>query len=1150
MRFLLSVFIFLPFVLFAQITESFDDGNFTANPVWSGDVSFFEIVNPPVSGDGSLASSNDGQVLRSFPMAGDAVLLTSSTNSYGEWRFSIADGYNWAVSSTNDFKIILMTDNSTTADLLHGSQNFNGYYLKFDGATSDQFVLYRQSGTVSTPLIVTGYPTDVDGTSSIGRSIKVKRSAVGEWAVFIEDEFDVEATTQRGSTVIDNSHTTSQFFGIVTNITNPGAARLVYFDNLYIGPEIEDTVKPELSYLSVISDTQLDVHFSETVEQTTAETTTNYFVNNSIGNPVSATLDITDNSIVHLTFSTSFTLGLMNTMTIQNITDLNSNIINPVDEDFMYFIISPYDIVINEIMADPSPVIGLPEFEFIELHNTTPIEINLAGWMLTVGSTIKTLNTAAIPANGYIILCHPDAESLLSDFGTVLTVESFPALTNAGTTIKIEDNLGQFIDQVAYTLSWYGDGTKDDGGYTIERIDPENTCSGIGNWTASVNTAGGTPGIQNSVFASNTDNTVPFIIDLVVVNSIQLRVYFSEPVSVAEATTLSSYLVSDGFGNPYLINMYDSENKVYNMFFDSVFTSGSTYTLSVGGISDDCLNPLTHVDIEFQFYIPATHDLLICEIMADPDPVVGLPGAEYVEITNNSVYDISMVNWTFMANDYSDMIPDMRILPGEHIILCDVDDTAAFSSFGKTRGISGMSELTNSGMTLALVDETDRSIHRITYSDDWFAGSFKADGGWSLEMIDPDNPCTGEDNWKPSVSTTGGTPGVVNSVDADNPDVTPPEISHVGYYSTSIVEVFFNERIDPASINPDYYFVRGSDFVIDVIPVEPEYLSVLVYFIDYISYEQDYLDILDTITDCSGNQLITSESFGFAVPVDPAPFDIVINEVLFDPLGDGSDYIEIYNRSSNTFDLKDLRLATRDETGIIESVKEVSSESFLMAPGSYMVITEDIVNVQTQYYTPAPKLFVEAVSMPSYSNESGEVVLMDKTGEVLDDFIYNADMHYELLSSVDGVSIERIDFDVETNSEMNWHSAAQTVGFGTPAYKNSVYNDQVIGNELVNVSPEVFSPDNDGYEDILTISYKFGQAGYVANVKIFDAKGRLVIELVKGDLLGTEGTYTWDGIDRFDEKARIGAYILYFEVFDLKGNTNKYKLPVIVASKL
>jgi len=192
MRFLLSVFIFLPFVLFAQITESFDDGNFTANPVWSGDVSFFEIVNPPVSGDGSLASSNDGQVLRSFPMAGDAVLLTSSTNSYGEWRFSIADGYNWAVSSTNDFKIILMTDNSTTADLLHGSQNFNGYYLKFDGATSDQFVLYRQSGTVSTPLIVTGYPTDVDGTSSIGRSIKVKRSAVGEWAVFIEDEFDVE----------------------------------------------------------------------------------------------------------------------------------------------------------------------------------------------------------------------------------------------------------------------------------------------------------------------------------------------------------------------------------------------------------------------------------------------------------------------------------------------------------------------------------------------------------------------------------------------------------------------------------------------------------------------------------------------------------------------------------------------------------------------------------------------------------------------------------------------------------------------------------------------------------------------------------------------------------------------------------------------
>ncbi|MBA3972449.1 MAG: hypothetical protein H0X46_09985 [Bacteroidetes bacterium] len=56
--------------------------------------------------------------------------------------------------------------------------------------------------------------------------------------------------------------------------------------------------------------------------------------------------------------------------------------------------------------------------------------------------------------------------------------------------------------------------------------------------------------------------------------------------------------------------------------------------------------------------------------------------------------------------------------------------------------------------------------------------------------------------------------------------------------------------------------------------------------------------------------------------------------------------------------------------------------------------------------------------------------------------------------------------------------------------------------------------------------------------------------MIRNELLGTNGTFSWDGINDAREKARIGIYIIYFEVFDLSGTVKHYKKTCVLAGKL
>jgi hypothetical protein len=277
--------------------------------------------------------------------------------------------------------------------------------------------------------------------------------------------------------------------------------------------------------------------------------------------------------------------------------------------------------------------------------------------------------------------------------------------------------------------------------------------------------------------------------------------------------------------------------------------------------------------------------------------------------------------------------------------------------------------------------------------------------------------------------------------------------------------------------------------------------------------------------------------------------DIVINEILFNPTANGTDYVEIYNRSKKIIDLKQLYIANRNSSGVISNIKPLSAENNLLFPEDFIVITEDPDIIRRDFITKNRNAFIAVVSMPSYNDDKGDVIILNAQGNITDELQYDEKWHFKLIDNREGVALERIDYHAATQQQDNWHSAATSAGYGTPTYKNSQYklNDAVKG--TITISPEIVSPDNDGMDDFAVVNYAFPSAGYIANITIFDAAGKPVRYLQRNALCGITGTYRWDGLGEKNQALPVGVYIVYTEIFNLQGKKKAFKNTLVLARR-
>ena len=625
------------------------------------------------------------------------------------------------------------------------------------------------------------------------------------------------------------------------------------------------------------------------------------------------------------------------------------------------------------------------------------------------------------------------------------------------------------------------------------------------------------------------DLAAPVLISAVAIDATHVDVLFNEPLNITVAQTLGNYDIQP-FNSASNAVLDGSDPKLVHLTTASPLSNGNQYTLFAYNMEDIAGNDTSSQSTMFTFFIPETPlpgDVIINEVFADPTPVIGLPELEFVEIYNRSNKYFDLAGWKLGDLSADGTVATSILAPNEYRVLCS---TSSAPSFTNSVGVSSFPSLNNAGDDVVLKDPNGVVIDKISYTEDWYQDAIKKAGGYTLERVNPTLVCSSAQNWIGSNASIGGTPGIQNSVYNAAVDTQSPSVSLAFALAPNVLTLQFNEPMDAAILQAASLTVQPTLTETNRVLNGTQPTEMSVVFTPNIAPSTTYTYQLSNVEDCAGN--VTTINGSFILAADPLKGELVINEILFDPITGANDYVELYNASGKVFDLYHLNFANISNDTVANS-KQIPTH-FILLPGEYAVVTKDTNSVKTIYPNHGIGRFVKS-ELPTYANEAGTVIL--KTDFlILDSVSYLDDWHFKLLDSKDGKALERINALDGSNNQNNWHTAAETIGFGTPGLENSQFVPLSASGDL-NLPNKVFSPDNDGHEDVLQLRYSMNENGMLANISVYDDQGRLVRKLSENEYLGTEGVIVWDGVKDDETKASIGQYIIIFEAFQTNTGT-------------
>jgi hypothetical protein len=450
-------------------------------------------------------------------------------------------------------------------------------------------------------------------------------------------------------------------------------------------------------------------------------------------------------------------------LTVSSVADLSGNILEEAFENFTYFEVSAAefnDVIITEIHPAPQDFTPVPNVEFLEIFNRSDKAFQLQNWTLQDASISGIVSFPAIilAPNSYTIVCNEQFVDLFSSFGSVIGVDGLPTLNDSGDDLILRDENGQLIFHIAYSSTWYGDNIKADGGWSLEMKDTELPCLGQVNWSASNDVSGGTPGRENSINTSLSDETAIQLVDVEVIDASNISAVLSEKIDLTNLDNLT-FSINNGIGLVTDFTIEEPQLLRVNLVLPSPIAENTIYTLSVTNLFD-CANNAIGSSNSFDFGLPLMvefGDLVINEILFNPftDQV------DFVEVYNKSDKLLSTKDLIIGEADpfITDSVIDFAnlsttkklIFPRDYIVFTEDADLVKQAYFtpspNKFLTVPGIPNYPDDEGVVQLLRSDLLLLDQIIYTDEWHFGLIDDQNGVSLERIDVNATTQDQNNW-------------------------------------------------------------------------------------------------------------------------------------------------------------------------------------------------------------------------------------------------------------------------------------------------------------------------------------------------------------------------------------------------------------------
>ncbi|MDR0794459.1 MAG: lamin tail domain-containing protein, partial [Tannerella sp.] len=464
-------------------------------------------------------------------------------------------------------------------------------------------------------------------------------------------------------------------------------------------------------------------------------------------------------------------------------------------------------------------------------------------------------------------------------------------------------------------------------------------------------------------------------------------------------------------------------------------------------------------------------DILITEIMANPDGSTYFPETGYIEIFNNTASSIDLKDWFLIAVNEAIALPDLVLSAGQYAILYEDGKTIHIDAGGLAVPLPAFpSDLTN----LKIESPDGTEIDAVTCPAPTPARSWERDGDGNMYL---------------SNDLRGGTPGSVNS-----PAQTPPVPDVYQYGDIWINEVMVNPGVAPSEFgNAEYVeiynassaainlkgwkFIYHSSATSSTVLTLPDvslpvggyavlYRSDKILYVDkggiaipfsnfpatlgntgrlleikspgdVLIYDYTYPNSSSFVgssweRDYAGNYFLSNDPRGGTPGSVNSPDNVVgwgdiwINEIMVNPgttftLGN-AEYVELYNASGNVINLRNWKLIYHANTN---SNTVVTIPGIILPAGGYAVIyrADDKLSIDVG------GIAIPIANFPSTLANAGRLLEVKNSKDVLIDAV-----NYPNSDNYSGCSWER-------DGNGNYFPSNDPHG-GTPGSVNSTDNSR------------------------------------------------------------------------------------------------------------